>query len=195
MGYQGLEMKTIIYRSVALVFLFAAAASAQITLELQDYAELPITGMVDGKTNYDALLARVSGFREEPGGANRLFVADLNGPLYIVDKANRKPTVYLDFNGRDGRPGIFHKLFFEAGFGSGLSTWYFDPDYRRNEKFYPVHIEDPAVMGSTIPDNANFPGFNIAGYTTTPAIRTPGSILYEGVLIEWTDTNTSNATF
>src|SRR5215475_10619411 len=108
-------MKNINYRLLGLVFLFALNASAQITLELQDYAALPITGTVDGKTNYDSLLARVSGFREEPGGANRLFVADLNGPLYIIDKATKKPTVYLDFNGRDGKPGLFHKLFFEAG--------------------------------------------------------------------------------
>ena len=188
-------MKNIKYRLLALVFLFATNASAQITLELQDYATLPITGAVDGKTNYDALLARVSGFREEPGGANRLFVADLNGPLYIIDKATRKPTVYLDFNGREKRPGIFHKLFFESGYGSGLNTLYFDPDYRRNGKFYTVHIEDPALPGSNMPDNANYPGFKIAGYTTTPAVPTPGPILYEGVLIEWTDSNTSNATF
>jgi len=188
-------LKNIKYCLLTLVFLVAANASAQITLELQDYAALPITGLVDGKTNYDALLARVSGLREEPDGANRLFVPDLNGPLYIVDRDTKKPTVYLDFNGREGKPGIFHKLFVEAGFGSGLNTLYFDPDYRRNGKFYTVHIEDPALPGSNLPDNTNFPRFNIAGYTTTPAIRTPGPILYEGVLIEWTDTNTSNATF
>jgi len=68
-------------RLLLLVFFFAANASAQITIEIKDYVALPITGLVDGKTNYDALLARVSGLREEPGGANRLFVPDLNGPL------------------------------------------------------------------------------------------------------------------
>src|SRR5262245_2568975 len=182
-------------RLLLLILLSAVNASAEITLEIKDYVALPITGSVDGKTNYDALLARVSGLREEPGGANRLFVPDLNGPLYLVDKATKKPTVYLDFNGREGKSGIFHKLFVEAGFGSGLNTLYFDPDYRRNGKFYTVHIEDPALAGSNIPDNTNFPGLKVAGYTTTPAVKTPGSVLYEGVLIEWTDTNTSNATF
>src|SRR5262247_4471854 len=98
-------------RLLALVFLFASTATAQITVELQDYVALPITGLVDGKTNYDALLARVSGLREEPGGANRLFVPDLNGPLYIVDKDTKKLTVYLDFNCREWKSGIFHKLF------------------------------------------------------------------------------------
>jgi hypothetical protein len=182
-------------RLLLLILFFAANASAEITLEIKDYVALPITGLVDGKTNYDALLARVSGLREEPGGANRLFVPDLNGPLYIVDKDTRKVTVYLDFNGREGKSGIFHKLFMEAGYGSGLNTLYFDPDYRRTGKFYTVHIEDPALAGSNIPDNTNFPGLKVAGYTTTPTITTPGPVLYEGVLIEWTDTNTSNATF
>jgi hypothetical protein len=125
-------VKNIKYRLLSLVFLFAVNASAQTTLELQDYAALPITGLVDGKTNYDALLARVSGFREEPGGANRLFVADLNGPLYVVDKNTKKSSVYLDFNGREGKRGIFHKLFYESGYGSGLNTLYFDPDYRKS---------------------------------------------------------------
>jgi hypothetical protein len=182
-------------RFIAMLFLFSATASAEITLEIKDYVALPITGLLDGKTNYDGLLARVSGLREEPGGANRVFVPDLNGPLYIVDKDTKKPTVYLDFNGREGKPGIFHKLFVEAGYGSGLNTLYFDPDYRRNGKFYTVHIEDPAIPGSNLPDNSKFSGLNVAGYTTTPVIKTPGPVIYEGVLIEWTDTNTSNSTF
>src|SRR4030095_3096354 len=100
-------------RLLLLMVLLAANASAQITLEIKDYVALPITGLVDGKNNYDALLARVSGLREEPGGANRLFVPDLNGPLYIVDKDTKKLTVYLEFNGREGKSGIFHKLFME----------------------------------------------------------------------------------
>src|SRR5262249_43151351 len=170
-------------------------APAQVTLEIRDYATMPITGLVDGKGNNDSMLARINGVHEEPGGAQRLFVNDLNGPLYILDKNTKKTKTYLDFNGREGRPGLFHKLFFEAGYGCGLSAVYFDPDYRRNGKFYTVHIEDPALPGSNGPDNSNFPGFKTSGYTTTPAIATPGPSMYEGVLIEWTDTDTSNDVF
>ena len=47
---------------------------------------------------------------------------DLNGPLYIVDKDMKKLTVYLDFNGREGKPGIFQKLFLEAGYGIQFNT-------------------------------------------------------------------------
>jgi hypothetical protein len=175
--------------------LLTAGASAQSVLDITDYATMPMTGLADGKTNNEAQLTRINALREEPGGANRFFVLDMNGPLYILDKQTKKTTIYLDFNGRDGRPGVFHRLFFETGYGNGLSSLYFDPDYRNNGKFYTVHIEDPALSASNLPDNARFPGLNVSGYRTTPPIVPPGPVLYEGVLIEWTDTNISNATF
>ncbi len=100
---------------------------------------------VAGRTGQtDGMLSRVNTLREEPGGAGRLFVSDMNGPLYILDKDTRKFTPYLDFNGRDAQPGIFHRLVFEAGYGNGLAHFQFDPDYARNGRFYTVHIENPA---------------------------------------------------
>src|SRR5437870_5926620 len=182
---------------ILFVFLFTIAlpASAQLSIEIQDYATMPMTGRVDGKGSNDSLLARVNGLREEPGGANRFFVPDLNGPLYILDKDTKKLTTYLDFNGRESHPGLFHKLFVETGYGSGLNGFYFDPDYRRNGKFYTVHIENPALPGSTMPDNANFRGLNLSAYTPTSPIALHGETQFEGVLVEWTDTNTSNTTF
>ena len=172
-----------------------AASPPPITLEIKDYAAMPITGVLDGKGQTDGMLARVNSLQEEPGGSNRFFVNDLNGPLYILDKSSRTFTTYLDFNGRDGRPGIFHKLSFDTGFAGGLVSIQFDPDYRANGRFYTVHIEDPALAGSNLPDNAHVPGLNVRGYETTPPIATPGPIQREGVLIEWTDTNRSNAAF
>jgi hypothetical protein len=84
---------------------------------------MPITGLLDGKGQTDGMLARVNSVREEPGGAARLFLNDLNGPLYIVDKASKRFTIYLDFNGRDGRPGLFHKFVFETGYVNGLNSF------------------------------------------------------------------------
>jgi hypothetical protein len=187
--------KSVITLFVALCILVPFTASAQLTIEIRDYATMPITGLVDGKGTNDSMLARVNAIREEPGGANRLFVADLNGPLYILAKDTKTLTTYLDFNGREGHPGVFHRLLFEAGYGNGLNGFYFDPDYRRNGKFYTVHTEDPALRASSLPDNTNFPGLNVSGYTATKPIATPGDVEYEGVLVEWTDTNTSNQTF
>jgi hypothetical protein len=172
-----------------------AVSPAPVTLELKDYATFPITGVLDGKGQTDGMLARINSLREEPGGAARFFVNDLNGPLYILDKATKQLTTYLDFNGRGERPGIFHKFAFETGYANGLVSVQFDPDYRRNGKFYTVHIEDPAVAASNLPDNAHAPGLNVRGYEATAAIVTPGEIQREGVLVEWTDTNTSNAAF
>jgi glucose/sorbosone dehydrogenase len=173
----------------------AAATSRPLTLEIKDYAVLPATGVVDGKGQTDGMLARVNSLREEPGGANRFFVNDLNGPLYILDKTTRKFSTYLDFNGRTGRDGIFHKLSFDTGFSGGLVSLQFDPDYRSNGRFYTVHIEDPSLAGSALPDNTHYPNLKVDGYTTSTPIPTPGAIQREGVLIEWTDTNIANATF
>lgn len=172
-----------------------AAPSTGVVVELRDYVEFPITGKLDGKGQTDGLLARINSVREEPGGAARLFVNDLNGPLYIVDKAARRMTTYLDFNGREGHHGLFHRLAYEAGYANGLNMFQFDPDYRTNGKFYTVHIEDPSLAASAVPDNASYPGLNVSGYSTTAPITTPGPIQREGVLIEWTDSNPSNATF
>jgi len=173
------------------------AAEPQITIELKDYVTMPMTGVTEGKGTNEVLLARVNAIREEPGGANRLFIADLNGPLYILDKSTKKFTTYLNFDGREGHDGLFHRFFVASGYGNGLNGFYFDPDYRRNGKFYTVHMEDPALPAtlSKVPDNKSFHGLNVSGYTPTEPVKTPNTIQNEGVLIEWTDTNPSNNTF
>src|SRR5437763_1515265 len=146
-------MRRILACCVAAVPVFLGAAPPpELTLQLRDYVEFPITGLVDGKGQTDGMLARINSLREEPGGAARFFVNDLNGPLYIVDKATRRITTYLDFNGRDGHHGLFRKLAYEAGYANGLNSVQFDPDYRRNGRFYTVHIEDPSLPGSGLPD-------------------------------------------
>jgi Glucose / Sorbosone dehydrogenase len=177
----------------------AIAASTSVTLEVADVVPMPITGTFDGKGQTDGMLARVNSLRQEPAGApagaSRLFLNDLNGPLYILDKANKTFSTYLDFNGRDGHIGLFHKLSFDTGFAGGFVSFQFDPDYVRNGRFYSVHIEDPALPGSNLPDNAHVRGLSVTGYAVTPPVTTPGETQREGVLIEWTDTNIANATF
>src|SRR6266850_4630469 len=188
-------------RTQIVCFVFAGmaflvgSASSQTTLEIKDYLTMPITGLVDGKVGNSVLLSRVNSVKEEPGGATRLFIPDQNGPLYILDKATQRLTTYLDFNGRDERPGMFHRLSYEQGYGNGLNCLTFDPDYRRNGKFYTVHMEESSMNGSSVPDNKNFPGLNATGYVPTAAIGSPGPAVIEGVIVEWTDTNIANSTF
>jgi hypothetical protein len=181
----------------AIASLAIAASSSEVTIDVSDYVTMPMTGAVDGKGQVMSLLARVNFMREEPGAAarTRFFVNDLNGPLYVVDKKTLKFTTYLDFNGRDGKPGLFKRLPTDAGFANGFISFAFDPDYARNGKFYTIHLEDPGAPGSPLPDSTNFPGLKLAGYEATPAVIPPGETVREAVLIEWSDTNTSNTTF
>jgi len=182
--------------TVLVVQTLAAQPAPRLRLQMQDYAEVPITGALDGQ-NTRGLLARVNFLRDEPGG-RRFFVNDLNGPLYILDKQTKKFTVYLDFNGTGGRPGLFPKFTFERNFATGLINFLFDPDYGRNGVFYTMHMEDPAGAGSPAPKPGVVAGLDLAGYTTSAAIPTPtvdGRIEREVVLIEWTDRNPANATF
>ena len=173
----------------------SAQTRTRLKLELSDFVEMPITGELNGQ-NTRGQLARVNFLREEPGG-RRLFVNDLNGPLYIVDKKTKTFTKYLDFNGTDDRGGLFPKFTFERNFATGLTNFQFDPDYRRNGVFYTIHIEDPAGAAPAGPRSV-VPGLDLSRYTTTPALTVPtvaGRIDREAVLIEWTDRNPANATF
>jgi hypothetical protein len=174
----------------------AVACGQQLTLEIKDYGTLPITGSAEKTAdNVASLLARINYLRDEPGGGKRFFVNDLNGPLYILDKETKKVTTYLNFNGREGHGGLFHKFRFENGQANGFVNFLFDPDYAHNGKFYTIHMEDPSLPGPAMPDNTNFPALKLDGYTTAPPIVTPPSHRSDGVIIEWTDTNTSNSTF
>src|SRR5262245_17082010 len=174
----------------------SAPAVPKPVLQLTEYARMPITGDPAGQDTRGEL-ARVNYLRDEPGG-RRFFVNDLNGPLYILDKKTKQFTTYLDFNGREGRPGLFEKFTFERNFAMGLTSFIFDPDYRHNGVFYTIHMEDPATAASAMPKAGIVPGLDLSHYAATPAIQTPtvnGRIDREAVLIEWTDRDTRNATF
>ena len=68
---------------------------------------------------------------------------------------------------------MFHRFSFEQGYGVGLNSFVWDPDYRRNGKFYTVHDEETSLAGSSVPDNKNFPGLNPSTYVPTPMIGSP----------------------
>ena len=140
---------------------------ARLQSQFEDYAQLPITGELDGQ-NTRGQFARVNVLHDEPG-SRRFFVNDLNGPLYILDKQTRKFTVYLDFNGLGGRLGLFPKFTFERNFATGLINFLFDPDYAQSGVFYTLHMEDPAGAGSPAPKPGVVAGLDLAGYSTTPA--------------------------
>jgi hypothetical protein len=130
---------------------------------VEDYVRMPQTG--SGFLGQ----ARINFLREEPGGADRLFVNDLNGFLYSVDKTSKEVTTYIDFQAE------FPDLRTAPGMASGHVTFAFHPDFRTNGKFYTVHSEHHE--GRATPT------------ATAPMDPPLGTVLQHGVLTEWTATN------
>ena len=189
--------------TIGLALLFACAratASAQTppqALEggLTDYLEMPITGRSAGNMPFQ--LARLNFMIQEPG-AERLFISDQNGTLYIVDKRTQQPVPYVNLNGSAGASGLFPRFTVEFAFASGLLGFTFDPDYGRNGIFYTIHLENPASTEPATPKSSVLPGLNASRFAPTRAIFTPSGtrpITREAVLIEWVDSNVANATF
>jgi hypothetical protein len=167
---------------------------------LEDYATLPVSGRTGSITdygpheNYGDQLARQTFLRSEPADAalaeTRFFVTDLNRNLYILNKSNRTFTAYLNFQ------AIFPKYYNAGGYAGGLNSVAFDPEYATNGIFYTAHLENPAAAGSADPIASNTPGLDLTGFTVTAPTNPPtGSVPYQSVLIEWRDTNVTNATF
>src|SRR6185369_6186774 len=132
----------------------------QHTLQLTDYVQVPITAD-NTDTSTRAELARVNFLRDEPGG-HRFFINDLNGPLYILDKQTKQFTTYLNFNGLNGRPGLFQKFTFERNLAIGLTNFIFDPDYAHNGVFYTIHIEDPSTAAPPAPRTGVVAGLDLS---------------------------------
>ena len=155
-------------------------SSSQITKDgtailIEDYANPPLSSQLGDHAypppiDYKGMLARVNTLRSEPANAplasTRFFVADMNGNLYILEKATKKFTPYITF------PEIFPRYATDR-FGSGVSAIVFDPNYAKNGKFYTVHVEDPAKPGSAEPTNARKPSLKVEGYATTPVVKPP----------------------
>jgi hypothetical protein len=189
--------RTQLWCGLLLISLAASALRAEektLTLDVRDFATMPMTGAVDGKGEIQGLLARVNFMREEPGakqkkGKKRFFVNDLNGPLYILDEQSGKFTTYLNFN------SMFHRMPIDNGFANGFITFAFDPDYQHTGIFYTIHLEDPKLPGSKEPDKFYVSGLDLSQYKPTEAIATPGPTIREAVLLEWHDTDIHDAVF
>lgn len=197
---------------VVLLALARASAFSQgtVTVQLENYATMPQTGVVVNSTDNAVYFARVNFLREEPGGGlNRFFVNDLNGRLYILDQTTRQFATYLDFQRNTaeaaGATGLFPAFTRAQGYANGLVTFQFDPEYRVTGpnfgKFYTVHIEFDTDDGDPrrLPNASAHAGFgNAPGYTSTSVNEAPGTdnaSTRQAVLIEWQDTNPADTTF
>jgi hypothetical protein len=189
----------------------SAHAQGTISVQLQDYVAMPLSGTLTATADNAPYAARVNFLREEPGGGlNRFWVCDLNGKLYILDQTTKQFATYLDFQRNTselpGATGLFPAFTRAAGYANGLVTFQFDPEYRvagspNYGKFYTVHIETDTNDGaaSRLPNASAFPGFtNASSYTATNVNEAPGTdntSTRQAVLIEWQDTNPADTTF
>ena len=189
----------------------ALAAQGTVTVHLTDYAAVPQSGVLINSTDNAVYVARVNFLREEPGGGlDRFFVCDLNGRLYVLDRASRQFTPYLDFQRNPaeapGATGLFPAFTRAAGYANGLVTFQFDPEYRDGNsphfgKFYTVHIEVDTNDGDArrLPNASGHAGFaDAAAYGPTPVNEAPGNDnanTRHAVLVEWRDTNPADTTF
>ncbi len=104
----------------------------------------------------------------KPDGTGRLFVNDLRGRMYLVSEGNA--DLYLDLEtqvGSDFRDN--------PGLGTGFTSFAFHPEFATNGKLYTSHAERAGA------GTADFP---ISGSTDL-----------QGVILEWTATTPSAATW
>ncbi len=136
------------------------------TLVLEEVNQLPATTATPAAT--DARLIRhnrINYIGEVPDGSDRLYVPDLNGPMYMLDKESGEETEYLDVKDHD-------PYFFSGrGMGSGFGFVTFHPEFEENGKFYTTHTVSTAGI------NAN------AGKETYP--NQPNAFV-QSVITEWT---------
>ncbi|GLZ31036.1 hypothetical protein Lesp02_32250 [Lentzea sp. NBRC 105346] len=141
-------------------------------LVIEEVAQIPQSTPVPPPT--DSRLKqwnRINFLGEIPDGSGRLFVPDMNGKLYVVEHG--VPSVYLDLGAVVGPDFHNHK-----GLGSGFGFVAFDPQFRRNGKFYTVHTETGSALTTKKPD-----------------LPSPADAQVHGVITEWTASDPHATTF
>ncbi|ANW17291.1 PQQ-dependent sugar dehydrogenase [Streptomyces clavuligerus] len=142
-------------------------------LVLTEFATLPQSAPVPPPT--DARLkrwARIAQLGEVPGRSGRLYVPDLNGTLYLVDRAGASRP-YLDVGTAVGPDFWSHQ-----GLGSGLGSVAFHPGFAHNGVFYTAHTEGRDALT-----------------TRTPDLPAPQGARLHSVITEWTADDPAAATF
>ena len=156
---------------------------------------MPMTGRRPAPDNGGSL-ARVNVMREEPGGAGAILRQRSERPALHPRQEDegvhdlpglqrpRRPRRALRQAAVRGRVRQrVHQLSVRSRLPRGTAS-----STRSISRSRPRRARDARQRRAC-------PGLNVAGYTPTPAIRTPGTVEREAVVIEWTDTNITNTTF
>lgn len=140
-------------------------------ISLADWTQAPGT-LSGGRT-------RINFLKEAPDNSGRLFVNDLEGVLYSVDKQTGQFTTYLDLDATLAANN--RQLQTTGGLSAGFITFEFHPEFASNGKFYTVHLEDETAS-SPAPDFSSVPANELDKQVvlTEWTAPLPGSSTYGG---------------
>ena len=169
------------------------SAPVELALQIADYAAMPITGLPTARQQRG--IAGTNQFlREEPAAARRLFVNDLNGPLYILDRTTKAGDEIPRFQRSRHAAGLFDRLATEAGSRAASSVSSSIPTTRTTAASTPsISRRSPLRRARTRQHGRS--RTEVGRLHANAAVGRPAAVDHEGVLIEWTDSNISNATF
>lgn len=151
-------------------------APSGLGLVLKEVAQLPESTPTPPPT--DDRLARhnrINGLGALPDGSGRLYVPDLNGKLYLIDKETGASHSYLDV-GATFEPDFFNS----AGLGQGLAFAAFHPDFAENGKFYTAHVEAGEALETEEPDLPPQPDAEYHGVVTEWIADDPSADTFSG---------------
>lgn len=147
-----------------------------LALRLQELVTMPPSAPTPTDDPRLKRWARINFLGEIPDHSGRLFVPDLNGKMYLIERetsGRAMPHEYLDV-GATFSPDFWN----QDGLGSGFGFVAFAPEFAKNGKFYTVHTEAGDALR-----------------TKTPDLPAQDRILVHGVVTEWTAADPSANTF
>jgi hypothetical protein len=148
------------------------AIQSGLGLQVKPFTRLPASSTYPAPPVDERLVRynRINFIGSVPDGSGRMYVPDLNGKLYMVEHGT--PHEYLDVG------GTFKPAFFsQKGLGQGFGFVTFHPRFKRNGRFYTVHVEDASKA------------------TRQPDLTAEPNTIYHGVVTEWTADNPRAKTF
>ena len=201
LGYQEIWSVVHYLRALARGDVTATATVEAVTktrpkLDLADYARMPITADTE-RHNTRPELARVNFMREEPGG-RRFFVNDLNGPLYILDKAHQDIRDVPRLQRPRGAAGAVPEVHVPAQLRHGPDQCRLRSGLRaQRHVLHDPHgrsdIDTPAEPKPGVTRRWIFP--RIGRRRRSRRRPAGGRFDREAVIVEWTDSDITNTTF
>jgi glucose/arabinose dehydrogenase len=148
---------------------------SNLTITLEEFAQLPESEMEPPGTGRLDRWNRINYVGEVPDGSGRLFVPDLNGPMYLLDKETGEHTEYLNM-----RDEIGHDFWDQFGLASGSGYIEFHPEFADNGKFYTVHTEAGEALENETPDIPSHPDPATHSVLTEWTAEDPSADVFSG---------------